>query len=186
MCWVYFIVQLYFMEFGSLPKVLKQCSISTILVFVGRLVGSLLVILLKDFSYKAVVKIVRINSASLKINPFHVGSIGINPRRTPFFMGISLCCFGRFRRRLPAICSSRAWALSHASRSTIAGWWSEIKYCSTSPSFFLVLWVKQSKLMRRNLLQKNICGKESHLLRRKGVYFEHTHNWYRRCCGSPL
>ena len=32
------------------------------------------------------------------------------------------------------------------------------------------------KLMRRNLLQKNICGKESHLLRRKGVYFEHTHN----------
>ena len=30
--------------------------------------------------------------------------------------------------------------------------------------------------MRRNLLQKNICGKESHLLRRKGVYFEHTHN----------
>ena len=33
---------------------LKQCSISTILVFVGQLGGSLLVILLKDFSYKAV------------------------------------------------------------------------------------------------------------------------------------
>nr|DAS04224.1 MAG TPA: hypothetical protein [Caudoviricetes sp.] len=30
--------------------------------------------------------------------------------------------------------------------------------------------------MRRNLLPKNICGKESHLLRRKGVYFKHTHN----------
>ena len=30
------------MDFGSLPKVLKQCSISTILVFVGQLVGSLL------------------------------------------------------------------------------------------------------------------------------------------------
>ena len=32
------------------------------------------------------------------------------------------------------------------------------------------------KLMRRNSLPKNICGKEAHLLRRKGVYFEHAHN----------
>ena len=30
------------LDFGSLPEVLKQCSISTILVFVNQLVGSLL------------------------------------------------------------------------------------------------------------------------------------------------
>ena len=40
------------MEFGGLPEVLKQCSISTILVFVGQLGGLLLVIPLKDFSYR--------------------------------------------------------------------------------------------------------------------------------------
>lgn len=37
-----FIVQLYFMDFGGLPEVRKQCSISTILVFVNQLVGLLL------------------------------------------------------------------------------------------------------------------------------------------------
>ena len=35
-----------------MPEVLKQCSISTILVFVNQLVGLLLGFLLKDFSYR--------------------------------------------------------------------------------------------------------------------------------------
>ena len=44
-----------------------------------------------------------------------------NPNSTPFRKGTSLCCFGRIRLRLPAICSSRTCALSQISRSTIAG-----------------------------------------------------------------